>query len=268
MARGKSVGRSALALVCTMLAAVFTCTTAFAQGARGEREAPPTPRSMAPADLTGTWEAIVVEDWRYRMLPPLRYQDSPPRLGEQYGIPINAEARQIALSWDPDADEAAGEACRAYGAPNIMRLPGRIRISWQDDQTLKLETEAGTQTRLLEFGHPMGQAGGWQGVTRASWPHVPGGRGNAPGPALTGSLLLETSGLRPGYLQKNGIPYSENATMTEYFARIDEDNGDSYLVVTTTVTDPTYLREPYLTTTHFKKLPDRSRWNPSPCSVR
>ena len=245
--------------------AVFPAVSALAQG-RGPRETPPTtPREMAPVDLTGYWEAIVVEDWRYRMLPPLPYQDTPARLGEQYGIPINSAAREIALAWDPAADQAAGEACRAYGAPNIMRQPGRIRISWRDDRTLALETEAGTQTRLFEFGNPAAQPGGWQGVTRASWPRLPGGFGNPGG--FLGSLLLETAGLRPGYLQKNGIPYSERATVTEYFARVDEEGGDAYLVITTTVTDPTYLTEPYLTTTHFKKLPDRSPWQPSACTV-
>jgi hypothetical protein len=149
-----------------------------------------------------------------------------------------------------------------------MRLPGRIRISWQDDQTLKLETEAGTQTRLLEFGTPTARAGGWQGVTRASWPRIPGGIGNSPSQQFTGSLLLETTSLRPGYLQRNGVPYSENTSVTEYFARADEENGDAYLIVTTTVTDPTYLTENYLTTVHFKKLPGRSDWDPTPCSAR
>lgn len=267
MARGK-FARSARALVCVAVVVAVPYTSALGQRSGGQSEAPPTPRQIAPVDLTGYWDAVVVEDWRYRMLPPLRYQDNPPRLGEQYGIPINAEAREIALAWDPAADEAAGEACRAYGAPNVMRLPGRIRITWQDDRTLKLETEAGTQTRLLEFGPPSAQAGGWQGVTRASWPRLPGGRANAASPQFTGSLLLETTGLKAGYLQKNGIPYSENTTVTEYFARVDEDNGDSYLVITTTVTDPTYLTESYLTSTHFKKLPERSGWDPSPCSVR
>jgi hypothetical protein len=215
-------------------------------------------------DLTGYWDAVVVEDWRYRMLPPIKFQD-PPRLGERNSIPMNAEARKIALAWDAKKDEAAGELCKAYGAPNIMRVPGRVRITWQDDQTLKLETEAGTQTRLFEFGSPKAVAGGWQGVSTASWDVIPGGRG---APLLSGSLKVVTSKLRPGYLQKNGIPYSGNAIVTEYFARVDERNGDSYLVITTAVEDPMYLTEPYLTSTHFKKLPDGSAWTPVPCAVR
>jgi len=268
MAPGNFSRHSIRVLVCVLAVVAFPYTSALGQGPGGQGETARTPREVAPADFTGYWEAIVVEDWRYRMLPPIRYQDRPQRLGERYGVPINAVAREIALAWDPSADEAAGEACKAYSAANVMRLPGRIRITWQDDRSLKLETEAGTQTRLLEFDDPAPRGGDWQGVTHASWPRVRSGLANQLGQVLTGSLLLETSNLRPGYLQKSGIPHSGNATVTEYLARVNEDNGDSYLVITTTVEDPTYLTEPYLTTAHFKMLPDNSDWNPSPCSVR
>ena len=268
MSKGNGALGGARAVLSVLAALAVPTLSVWGQGARVREEPPRTPKEVAPVDLTGDWDAIVVEDWRYRMLPPLRYQDDPPRLGEQYGVPINAAGREVALAWNPAADEAAGEACKAYGAPNVMRLPGRIRITWQDDSTLRLDTEAGTQTRLLEFGSPTAQAASWQGMTRASWPRIPAGAANAPSQLFTGSLLLETSGLRSGYLLKNGIPYSANTTMTEYLARVDDENGDAYLIVTTTVTDPTYLREPYLTTTHFKKISGRSGWNPSPCSAR
>ena len=177
---------------------------------------------------------------------------------------MNAEARKVALAWDPTKDEAAGEQCRAYGAPNIMRIPGRVHITWQDDQTLKLETDAGTQTRVFAFDAPKTPPGSWQGVSEASWESVAAGRA---GPRLTGSLRVTTSKLKAGYLQRNGIPYSANARVTEYFDRIDE-TGASYLVITTTVEDPMYLNEPYLTTTHFKKQADAAGWSPSPCSAR
>ena len=107
--------------------------------------------------------------------------------------------------------------------------------------------------------------GGWQGISTAAWETVGGGRG---GPILSGSLKIVTSKLKPGYLQKNGIPYSANATLTEFFDRVDEAGGASYLVVTSTVDDPVYLTEPYLTSTHFKKEADASGWKPSPCSSR
>ena len=254
-----------LLLILTLFIAINM--SASGQGRGGGRGGPPprpTPKATAPVDLTGYWVAVVTEDWRYRMLPPTKFEVTPP-LGARVNIPMNAEARKIALAWDPAKDEAAGEQCRAYGAPNIMRIPGRLHITWQDDQTLKLETDAGRQTRLLEFGAPQNPGGGWQGVSTATWEVVGGGRG---GPLLSGSLKIVTSKLKPGYLQKNGIPYSASATLTEFFDRVDEQGGFSYLVVTSTVDDPVYLTEPYLTSTHFKKEADASGWKPEPCSPR
>ena len=244
---------------------VITSASVFGQGRGAARGGPPpTPKAAAPSDLTGYWASVVTEDWRYRMLPPTKFEEAP-TLGARVGIPLNAEARKIALAWDPAKDEAAGEQCKGYGAPNIMRIPGRIHITWQDDKSLKLETDAGKQTRLFEFGPSVNQGGGWQGVSEASWEAVGTGRG---GPILSGSLKIVTSKLKAGYLQRNGIPYSANAIVTEYYDRVDEPGGTSYLVITTTVEDPTYLTEPYLTTTHFRKQADASGWDPSACAAR
>src|SRR5436190_18214482 len=113
----------------------------FAQ-ARGQ-QAPPSPRANAPIDLTGQWVSVVTEDWRWRMVTPPK--------GDYASIPITPAAKQVADRWDPARDEANGEQCKSYGAAAIMRVPGRLRITWQDDNTLKVETDAGTQTRLLHF---------------------------------------------------------------------------------------------------------------------
>jgi len=201
--------------------------------------------------------SVVVEDWRYRMLTP--------RKGDYQGLPLNAEARKAADAWDPAKDEAAGDQCKSYGAPNLMRMPGRIHVTWQDDQTLKLESDAGMQTRTFYFGSPKIQGGDWQGVSEASWEQLSLGRG---GPLLTGSLKVVTTKLKPGYLRKNGVPHSANATLTEYYDQVSEPNGDQYLVITTTLDDPVYLIQPYLTATHFKKQADASGWNPAPCAAR
>ena len=101
-------------------------------------------RAAAPVDLTGYWVTVVTEDWRYRMVTPAR--------GDHPSVPLNAAGNALANSWDPAKDDAGGEQCRAYGAAGVMRLPGRIHVTWQDDATLKIETEEGTQTRLLKFG--------------------------------------------------------------------------------------------------------------------
>jgi hypothetical protein len=146
-----------------------------------------------------------------------------------------------------------------------MRVPGRIRISWQNDTTMKIETEAGTQTRLFSFAAPGAPgAPSWQGTSRAVWqPAGRGGRNAAP--ARGGSLMVTTTNLRPGYLRKNGVPYSANARVTEYYNRVTEANGDSWLVVTTMVEDPEYLTARWVTSSHFKKVPDGSAWTPTGC---
>ena len=72
--------------------------------------------------------------------------------------------------------------------------------------------------------------------------------------------------MRPGYLRKNGVPYSANAVMNETYQRVQADNGDDWLIVTMVVQDPTYLNSPYITSANFRKLPDAAGWNPTPCS--
>jgi hypothetical protein len=245
------------------IACVLTPIALDAQrGGRG-RGAPVSPREGAAIDLTGYWVSVISEDWKFRMVTP--------RKGVYDSLMLNPEGRRVGDTWDPAKDEAAGEQCRAYGAANIMRMPGRLHITWQDDSTLKIETDAGTQTRLLHFGDssagsgqaaPIGEPS-WQGHSAAEWEIGPGR-----GPARGGNLKVVTTNLKPGYVRKNGAPYSAKTTVTEYFDRNTMPNGDVWFTVTTKVDDPVYARGPYLTTTDFKKLPDASAWNPTPCSAR
>jgi hypothetical protein len=219
----------------------------------------PSPRAQAPVDLTGDWVSVVTEDWRWRMVTPPK--------GDYASVPLTAEARKVADAWNPARDLASGEACRAYGAAAIMRLPGRIRIAWEGEATLRIDTEAGSQTRLFRFG--AAPAGGptaptWQGRSIAQW-QISGGRRGAP-PA-GGSLRVVTTGMRPGYLRRNGVPYSANATSTEYYNRTTEPNGDSWLIVTTVVEDPLYLAARFVTSSHFKKVSSGSTWTPTPCEA-
>src|SRR5262249_53497348 len=204
-------------------------------GGRGQ-QAPQTAKAAAPFDITGYWVSIVTEDWRWRMVTPAK--------GDFASIPTNDAGTKVGQQWDPAKDEAAGEQCKSYGAPAIMRVPGRIHITWQDDTTLKIETDAGQQTRLFHFGEfqPPGGPATWQGNSVANWEIAGGRRG---GPPAGGSLKAGTTGLRAGYLRKNGYPYSEKATVTEYYDRTNESNGDSWLIVTTIVNDPVYLAQEF-----------------------
>jgi hypothetical protein len=229
----------------------------YAQAGRGAPQAPATAQAAAPVDLTGYWVSVVTEDWLYRMVTPQK--------GDYSAVPLNPEARKVADAWNPAKDENAGEQCKAYGAPAIMRIPGRVHITWQDDNTLKIEKDSGTQTRLFHFGGSAAGAGGdWQGVSAANWIVEPGSRA----PVRGGGLKVVTNKLKPGYLRKNGVPYSANAVVTEYYDRLNEPNGDSWLVVETIVEDPMYLNQPFITSTNFKKQADASGWNPSPCTAR
>jgi hypothetical protein len=227
-------------------------------------EAPPTPRAAAPIDLTGYWVSVITEDWRWRMVTAPK--------GDYTSIPINAEARKVGDAWDPVKDEAAGEQCKAYGAPGLMRIPGRLNITWQDDNTLKVETDAGRQTRLFHFGDWKSPGGDPtpQGDTTAQWETRPGRRGQPlPPPSQRfGNLKTVTTRLRPGYLRKNGVPYSEKTTLTEYWDLLRQTNGDQWLVITTVVDDPTYLTRTWITSLNFKKEPNGSKWDPLPCATR
>jgi hypothetical protein len=218
-----------------------------------------TAKATAPIDLTGYWVSLVTEDWLYRMVTPAK--------GDYTSVPLNPDGRKVADAWDPAKDEAAGNQCKAYGAAALMRVPGRLHITWQDDNVLKVETDAGTQTRAFNFGAAAGQGGDWQGISAASWETLRAGRGGA-GPVLGGSLKVVTTRMKPGYLRKNGVPYSANTVLTEYYDRLNEANGDSILMLTTIVDDPQYLNQPFITSTHFKKLPDATGWNPSSCTAR
>jgi len=225
-------------------------------------QAPTTAKSAAPTetDFTGYWVSLVTEDWRWRMVTPPK--------GDYASVPLTLLGREAADTWNPAKDETAGEQCRSYAAPAIMRVPGRLHITWQDDETLKVEIDAGQQTRLLHFGRWKAPAGAptWQGNTVASWELE---RSRDPGaPVKHGSIKTVTTHLRAGYLRKNGVPYSPQAELTEYWDVNREPNGARTLVVTTAVHDPMYLQRDWVTALHFKQEPDGSKWDPKPCSAR
>jgi hypothetical protein len=226
--------------------------------ARGGAAAPATARAAAPIDLTGQWVAVISEDWRWRMITPSK--------GDIVSIPLNLQGQHAAEAWDPAKDEAAGEQCRAYGAPGLMRGPIRMRISWLDDDTLKVETDYGMQTRLLRFANAGVRPGprSWQGATTAEWSVRGGGRGSP----RFGTLKTVTTNLRAGYVRKNGVPYSERAVFTEYWDVHALPNGDRLLVDTNVVEDAAYLQVPFQTAIHYKLERDTGKWDPTPCDAR
>ena len=250
-------------------------------------QAPPgtglSAKAAAPIDLTGYWVSVVTEDWRYRMLTAPK--------GDYYSIPLTPEARKVADTWDAAKDVAQGKQCMAYGAPAVMRQPGRVHITWDTDNTLKIEIDAGKQTRLFVFGPPhQPPEATLQGISVAQWqspqitrfytskisaqdPNTPGFPGQTPvGSAppdtrkLGGTLKVVTTHLKAGYLRNNGVPYSANAVLTEYYD-IHPDAGQEYMVITSIVEDPQYLYVPWVVSNQFRREADAAKWKPQPCDL-
>jgi hypothetical protein len=220
-------------------------------------EAPANAREAAPHDVTGYWVSVVTEDWRYRMMAA--------PAGDFLGLPLTPQAQEIANAWDPQADEAAGMACKAYGAGGLMRMPTRLHVTWANDNILSIETDAGKQTRVLKFAPEQDGAGAGtlQGISNARWDlQRDGGRF---GPVVNGTLEVVTTSMQPGYFRRNGIPYGDQAKMTEYFELVTEATGDQYLIVISVLEDPQNLTQPVMTSTNFKREADASKWNPSDC---
>jgi hypothetical protein len=251
---------TALALVMVGLAVQGARAQGQGRGRGAAAGPPPTARASAPKDFTGYWVSIVTEHWHLRMLVPPK--------GDYSMLPLNPEARKIADSWDISKAKADADQCKAYGPPALMRVPGRLHLHWTDDNTLQLDTDSGTQTRTFKFGGaaPAEQAPQLQGYSAASWDFL-GARGRGGVSKGTGQLRVRTTNMSGGYLRRNGVPYSESATLEEYFDTFTEPNGDTWLIVTAIVTDPKYLTQQYTSTVPFKKIPDRQGWDPTPCKA-
>jgi hypothetical protein len=260
---------SVVALTLIVMSAMASDTLAQRGRGGGPGQPAQSPRASAPIDLTGYWVAIVNEDWRWRMVtPPAK---------DYASVPLNAEGRKLADGWDVSKDGS----CLAYGAAALMRMPTRLHITWENDNTLKIDTDFGQQTRRLVFGSSAVPAErSLQGFSAAEWerPGRAGGFGGfgAPPPAAPragnagqaprgGSLKVTTTQLSPGWLRRNGVPYSENTTLTEYYDRFTAPNGDVWFVVTTIVDDPKYLTQPFVTSSHFRQEPDAAKWDPTAC---
>jgi hypothetical protein len=222
--------------------------------------APVTAQAAAPYDMTGYWVSVITQNWRLRMVVPPK--------GDYMGIPISAAGKKIADAWDPRKDDPPAEACKGFAAPIVMTMPERLHITWQDANTLRMDIDFGTQTRLFNFDATKirGGAASWQGDSVASW--VGRALNAQPRNPRARTLKVVTTNLRPGYLRKNGVPYSDKTTVTESYDVFQEPEGETWLIVTSTVDDPVYLETPMIITAQFRKEADGSRWDPTPCVSR
>lgn len=236
---------------------------AFAPFAGGSAMAQ-SPRGAAPVDLTGYWVSVVTEDWPWRMRTPPK--------GDYASIPLTAEGRRVADSWT----EAQDGSCLAFGAAAVLRMPTRVHITWQDDATLKVETDHGGQTRLFRFDRTAVSASAprsLQGTSLAEWQEsevvrargAEGGETSAPvGSGAWTPLKVTTTNLTAAWLRPNGVPVSDQAVVTEFFDYFTEGDQE-WFVVTTIVDDPQYLSERLVISSNFRREPDGARWAPTPC---
>lgn len=259
--------------ICAFMTGVFLALPLNAQPANESLY-----QQFAPIELTGNWVSVVTEDWHIRMITP--------PVGNFDGLPLTQRAQEAANAVDLEQIENSGQACQAFGAVRIMREPGRLKISWEDADTLRIETDAGEQTRLLHFDNiPTAGVPSLQGRSIAAWqytggfdperarlnPGQVGSRGLIRGPSMEmagGKLYVETSNLSPGMLRKNGVPYSGATELKEYFNTLREPDGTEWLIVTTVVRDPINLLVDHITSSNFQREADDSKWNPTPCSLR
>ena len=257
------VGVAALVLALAAMAGSHL----FAQGPAPEGP-PPTPRALTPQslDLEGYWVSIINEDYRWRMVTP------PP--GDFASLPLNQAGREMGEQWTPDQDGS----CLAYGMAGLMRMPTRVHLTWVNDETLQIETDAGQQTRMLYFdASEAPTTSSLQGRSVAEWDPPAGGRGGGrggppppPTAAEFGTLKVMTSNLTGGWIRRNGAPYSDQATVEEYFDNFDSTDDSKWLIVTTIVRDPMYINGDYITSSHFRREagpdgPAPANWDPTPC---
>jgi len=237
---------------------------ALAAAVASEAAAQSTP-VPAPVDLTGYWASVVTEDWPWRM-------HTPPK-GDYASLPLNAEGTRVANIWT----EAQDGSCLAFGAAAVLRMPTRVHLTWQDERTLKLETDNGQQTRLFHFDTATATrasaARSLQGTSVAEWQESPvvrargteGGETSARvGDGAWTPLKVTTTNLTAAWLRPNGVPVSEDAVLTEYFDWFSE-GREQWFVVTTMVDDPKYLNERLVISSNFRREPNGAKWAPQPC---
>jgi hypothetical protein len=280
-AKGQMVFRSILAVLSMSIAWAGSVGMAQGQGIKvpsgvtGSAAAAPgapaaalTAKADAPFDPTGRWVSLVTRDWQYRMVVPGR--------GEYQGIPLNLAGKQHADAWDAKADEKSGHQCAAYGAGVVMLVPERLHIEWLDEDTLRVETDAGMQTRTLRFRPEAGSASApasWQGQSKAAWllhaaSEPPGLGGQVANEGHFGALKITTDNMLAGLIRKNGVAYSEHSSLTEYWdVQQDPITKTEYLIVTASLHDPDLLITNYNYVATFERENDGSKWDPTPCSL-
>ena len=197
---------------------------------------------FAQNDLSGEWANLLHEDVNHR-------NDAiggGPRIGDYAGLPINDAARRRADSWDAAINTLKEHQTIFAPAAYWARGGGGMRISKVvDDDTQELiaykiyRAAAGANvTRMIWMdgrAHPPDYAAHtWQGFSTGRWDGA--------------MLTVTTTHMKEGWIQRNGVPASDRATITEHIVR----HGD-VLTIVSVVYDPIYLEEPFIRTTNWRE---------------
>jgi glyoxylase-like metal-dependent hydrolase (beta-lactamase superfamily II) len=185
-------------------------------------------------DLSGQWSARYHEDQEHRIPGP--------ELGDYLGLPINEAGRLKADSWDASILSLREHQAKPHPSTYSLRGPANIRI-------MKVFDRVTQETIGYEIFGTFGQA------TRTIWldgrPRPPSYAAHTWAGFSTGrwsgdQLIVETTHLKVGWIQRNGVAHSDQTTMTEHFMR----HGD-VLTVVSIVNDPVYLEEPFVRSTNW-----------------
>jgi hypothetical protein len=193
--------------------------------------------ALAQVDIAGEWANRTNEDQPHRAPGA--------DLGDYTGLPINAAARQKASVWDASILSAPEGMAKPHSPQYFMRGPGpNIRIRKATDPVTQeliaytIEGMFGRNDRVIWMDgrpHPSEHAEHtWDGFSTGK---VEGNR-----------LTITTTHMKYGIIQRNGVPASPEAVMTEHFVR----HGD-WLTAVIIIDDPLYLEEPFIRTSTWER---------------
>ena len=203
--------------------------------------------AIAPSpglDLSGNWAPVLHEDFPERIPGP--------ELVNFAGLPINEGAREFALSWDASRLTVPEHQCQVHVASYIYRGPLQLRI-WEerDPQSQRVIAinqyiQNYEQNRTIWMDGrphpPEGASHTWMGFSTGKW------EGNI--------LTVYTTHMKEGWIRRNGLPVSDQATLVEHFIR-----HGNILTHVSIVTDPNYLTEPLIKSQDFNQvIPEGQNW--------
>jgi hypothetical protein len=232
------VNRKKTAWALTIVAGVLCARLAAQQPGQPAGNAPPPP--VVRTDISGDWIYSNSEDQPHRIPGP--------ELGDYTGLPLNNADRQKAEAWDATILSQPERQAQPHPVQYLMRGPGpglRI-VKILDPITQELLAYAiaggfGRADRIIWMdgrAHPSDFAEHtWDGFSTGVWEN--------------GQLVVTTTHMKMGVIQRNGSAASPYGKMVEHFFR----HGD-LLMMFSSIDDPIYFEEPMVRTQTW-------RWNPN-----